>query len=151
MKSKTEMTTVTGNLSVVEKRQPKPSKAEIIEALVQRSYLKAKAEHEAWLERDDAFKARIEALIVDHMKANIEAMVPSTFGHYHKGEVGANYVFTSPEIKALVEERYSIPRPHWTREEARDAIKANLARPVNLLEDPEACKAMDAMLAAWNI
>lgn len=155
MKSKTKDTgiiTQGAAHNIVERHQPKPTKAEVIEALVMRSYEKVKAAAELYNSKYAELTQKIEDEAKRIAKVEMENL-KCEVNVYHNGQVNVTFTVRDPRITAWIVERTNLSRPVWCEKTARLNIKKAmlLKKPSNLLDDPEAVKAMDAMLAAWGI
>jgi hypothetical protein len=137
--------------------QPKPTKTEIVEAMLARAKAKNDAENERRKAKREALGKKIEALATKLAKS----MTPrvSIYAYDDAARSHCDLIFSnvkSPELDALIVEYHGYFRLRLDEKAARDAIRRELAgatKPsaTRLLDNPEAVKAIDAMLEQWGI
>jgi len=134
---------------------PKPTKGEIIEAMVKRAVVKIKAENDANSKKRDIVEAKIKKAARKLAKScqfqvyiYANARVPHVC--MHSGDV------TTPELDKLLAEYNACKQQSIDEKELRNQTRAELngamkPDPDRLLNDPSTVKAIDAQLAAWGI
>ena len=144
-------------LPITQKMQPKPTKTEILNAMVAR----AKVAHDAENERRRAARAKLEtkinSLAVKAARGKKASVQIWTYSDKEKGHVDVSFCsIQTPELQDLLAQYRELTPVRWDEKETRAAINAQLTgitkvSPSRLLEDPEAVKAIDQMLSAWGI
>lgn len=134
---------------------PKPTKSEIIEAMVKRAKIKLTADNEAASKKRELVKEKIKKLAQKLAKSQVFAF--SIYADCKKPHVDlyASEV-TSPEMDKLLAEYAACKTFCIDEKELRNQIRAELngatkPDPERLLNDPSTVKAIDAQLAAWGI
>lgn len=153
------MSTTTSALSIpaVQGVQPKPTKTEIIEAMVARAKAKHDEESERRAKMRKAISAKIESLAIKLAKSkrpDVGIYVYSSAESSHC-DVTVRRV-KSPELDALFDQYRAVERICWDEKKARDAIRREINGAINrnpsrLLDNPEAVKAIDATLKQWGL
>ena len=144
-------TTTTLALATKSNLSPKPTKTEIIDAMVKRAIENTKLQNEANSKKREAIVSKIE-------KASIKMVKSIKFDV----SVGSNYVniysyrVTSPEIELLIKEldkhQHIRIDEKMLKTEIRNQINATVSpQPDRLLKNPDTVKAIDAQLKAWGI
>jgi hypothetical protein len=137
--------------------QPKPTKAEIIEAMVQRARARQIAVNEEASKKRDALKPKIEKAVlklIKGMKPHVAIYAKSREPHCE-----ARYgVIKSPELDELLAQYASFDNAIecFDEKEVRTAIRRELngehkPDPSRLLANPETVKAIDTTLDAMGI
>lgn len=136
--------------------QPKPTKTEIVEAMLVRAKLKHDAENKRRIAKREAAEKKIEALALKAIKGtkprvSVYAYSDSVRSHC---DVRFDRVKT-PELDALFAEYYDNAPFLWNEKETREKIRRELTgaakpSPTRLLDNPEAVRTMDAMLEQWG-
>jgi hypothetical protein len=134
---------------------PKPTKSEIIEAMVKRAVVKIKAENDANSKKRDVIIAKIKKSARKLAKSiqfevNIYGNSRTPHVNMYSGDV------TSPELDKLLAEYNACKHQVIDEKELRNQIRSELngamkPDPDRLLNDPSTVKAIDAQLAAWGI
>lgn len=134
---------------------PKPTKTEIIEAMVKRAKIKLTADNEAAGKKRELVKEKIKKLAQKLAKSKVFAVSIYADGKKPHVDLYAREV-TSPEMDKLLAE-YAACKTFCIDEKAlriqiRDEINvATKPDPERLLSDPNTVKAIDAQLVAWGI
>jgi hypothetical protein len=137
--------------------QPKPTKTEILDAML----IRAKAKHEAENARREAKREtlhkKIEALAIKLAKGKTPhvSFYPSSKAERCHCDVRVNNV-QSTDLTELLLEYDQNSGSYWDERETRAAIRRELSgikkpTPTRLLENPEMVKSIDAMLEQWGI
>lgn len=135
---------------------PKPTKTEIIEAMVARAKVKHDEENARREKLREGVKKKIEAAALKaakSIKPRVSIYCYAAGGSHCDVKVTN---LTNPELEKLFAEYQTTALLCWDEKEVRNAIKAELAgtgkqSPTRLLDNPEAVKAIDAKLAEWGI
>lgn len=148
---KKTLTTTALALPTVQAIQPKPTKTEIVEAML----VRAKVKHDAENERRKKLRSEIEKSIKDAaMKAlKSKDLKPSIQLRGYGKNVEIEYTVETPAIKSMFVELDGLGHLHWEEKEMRQTIREELEvrKARRLLDDPDAVKAMDAMLEEWGL
>ena len=134
---------------------PKPTKGEIIEAMVKRAVSKIEAENADKKKKRETLRVKIEKLAHKLAKSHKFAVYIYVNGSRPHVDLSCTQL-TSPEMdKLLVEyktlETVSIDLKKL-REQIRNEINGTMKPdPDRLLNDPSTVSAIDAQLAAWGI
>lgn len=146
--------TAIATLAPVSAVQPKPTKTEILNAMVARAKVKYDEENIRRATAREALEKKIEALAIKAMKN----FAPTVYIYSHTKPESCHCDIRvsrvkSPELDALLLNHQELSRLHWDEKETRDAIRQQLSGRTDsrLLENPEAVKAIDAMLEQWGI
>jgi hypothetical protein len=150
--------TTTTALSLPTAVQPKPTKTEIIEAMVQRAKARQFAINEEARKERDKLRPKIEKLVIKAMKA----MKPeiSIYSRSEKPHCDVRFnCISSPELVALLQEyaKHDKKIEYFHEKETRQAIREGMAKkkpvidPSRLLANPETVKAIDTTLDAMGI
>jgi hypothetical protein len=136
--------------------QPKPTKTEIVEAMLVRAKLKHDAENERRKAKREALGKKIEALAIKVAKT----LTPKVYIYAYADESRSHCELRvdpikSPELDALLAEYHENALIRWDEKATREAIRRELTGaakpgPGRLLENPEAVQAIDAMLEQWG-
>ena len=144
-------TTTTLALATKSNLSPKPTKTEIIDAMVKRAIANTKLQNEANSKKREAIVAKIEKSAVKMVKSiKFDVSVGSNYVNIY------SYRVTSPEIDLLIKEldKYQHIRidEKMLKTEIRNQINATvIPQPDRLLKNPDTVKAIDAQLKAWGI
>lgn len=137
---------------------PKPTKTEIIEAMVAR----AKVKHDAENDRREKLREKLEKKITAMAIKTVKGKKPrvSIYAHHsdkdrHHCDVHFDAV-RSPELTPLFDGYNEVSHIHWNEKSVRDSIRQQLSgfgkpSPTRLLDDPAAVSAIDAKLAEWGL
>lgn len=134
---------------------PKPTKSEIIEAMVKRAIGKIKAQNEISAKKREEVRVKIEKLA--HKLAKTRKFGVSISSRSSKPHIDIYcHNITSPELDKLLAEfeKYTTQSidEKALRIQIRDEINgATKPDPERLLSDPNTVKAIDAQLVAWGI
>lgn len=134
---------------------PKPTKGEIIEAMVKRAVSKIEAENAVNTKKRETLRVKIDKLahkLAKSQKFEVYVYTECTRPHVDLKCTGV----TSPEMDKLLAEykSFKITRidEKTLREQIRNEINgATKPDPDRLLKDPSTVSAIDAQLAAWGI
>lgn len=137
--------------------QPKPTKTEIIDAMLARARLKHNAENDRRKVKRDALAKKIEAVAIKVAKIKKPRVHIYAYGDAASChcDVRVDRV-KSPELDALLVEYHENSMLRWDEKANREAIRRALTGapkpgPARLLDNPEAVRAIDAMLEQWGI
>lgn len=150
-------TTTALAITAIPSVEPKPTRSEIIEALVIRSKEKIDKENSARLKRRDDIRKKIDKLaikIAKTMEPKVDFYVSSK-----PDQTTCDVRFAAiktPELVELFKEYHENSRVIWDEKETRKAIREELSKPRGfnpdrLLKNPDSLKAIDAMLDKWGI
>ena len=153
---KKQATTTALTLTSVQAIVPKPTKNEILDAMVTRAKVAHDAENDRRAKLRDAVQKKIQAAAIKAAKGKnpkVSIYVYST-GSSHCDVKVSNV--TTPELEGLFAEYQASARLVWDEKEVRTAIRQELSgvgkqSPTRLLDNPEAVAAIDAMLKQWGI
>lgn len=132
--------------------QPKPTKTEIIEAMVCRSEVLNREENK----RREALRSDLEAKVIELAKQEFtkkNASLKPTFEvNDWKQTVVVRYVVKNPAIKKLIEEIDKNGKVYWNESSVRKSIREKLSgvKKNRLLDDPQTVNAIDTLLASWS-
>jgi hypothetical protein len=134
---------------------PKPTKSEIIEAMVARAVGKIEAENEVNSKKREALRVKIEKLgqkLAKSQKFRVYIFADSNKPHV---DLGCSEV-TSPEMDKLLADYKACPNVRIDEKKLREQIRHEVngtlkPDPNRLLNNPDTVKAIDAQLAAWGI
>ena len=144
-------TTTTLALATKSNLSPKPTKTEIIDAMVKRAMENTKLQNEANSKKRELIVAKIQKAALKMVKSvKFNVTVGSSYVNIYSCRV------TSPEIDALIKEldKYQHIRidEKQLKIEIRNQINAAVSpQPDRLLKNPDTVKAIDAQLKAWGI
>lgn len=150
----TTLTKQKASLAKIETIVPKPTKTEIINAMVERARVKHELDEKARQMQADALKSKILTTARKLMKT-----AKADDGDIRYWNNSQRVVFTtqvsSPELIEMIKQHEKICcRFSFDPKRAKEAIRAKLNNEpsrVNLLSDPEAVKAIDAKLEEWSM
>lgn len=142
------------SLAKIDKMVPKPTKTEIINAMVERARVKHELDEKSRRIQADALKGKIIKL-ADKLRKTAAFREPSINSYSSNPHVEYEVRVSSPELTELMKQWDEVRRGRaFDPKQAKEAIRAKLnnepAR-VNLLNDPEAVKAIDAKLEEWSM
>lgn len=143
-------------MPAVQSIQPKPTKTEIIEAMVSRAKLKHDAENERRQKLRESLEKKITALAVKATKSREPSVLIYTYQNNESNHCDVQFrKVKTPELAPLLEEYNNATRLHWDEAQTRKSIRQALTgrtlnSPSRLLENPEAVKAIDALLEQWG-
>ena len=154
---KKQATTTALTLTSVQAIVPKPTKNEILDAMVTRAKVAHDAENDRRKKLREAVQKKIETAALKAskgMKSTVSIYVYSHRTGSHCDVKVSNV--TTPELEGLFAEYQASARLVWDEKEVRAAIRNELAgvgkqSPTRLLENPEAVAAIDAILKQWGI
>jgi len=147
-------------LSLPSAVQPKPTRTEIVEAMVQRAKSRTESENEARAKKRESLLPKIEAAAKKAMK-NFSVSV--NIYTYSKTDMRKNHCdarvsnITSPEMEKLLDEYHKVGHLiRFDEKETRATIRRGLSGahnpdPARLLANPSAVEAIDKTLEAWGI
>lgn len=151
------MTTKTTALSIpTANLQPKPTKTELVEAMLVRAKVKHDAENVQRKAKRDALGKKIEALATKLAKQKKPQVCIYTYADNSRSHCDVRVQnVKSPELDLLFAEYTKNSTLCWDEKEVRAEIRqalTGLAKPsaTRLLDNPEAVRAMDAMLEQWG-
>lgn len=136
---------------------PKPTKTEIIDAMVARAKVKHDEENARREKLREGVKKKIEAAALKAAKSIKPTVSVYVYSHGSGNHCDVKITnVTNPELEKLFAEYQATARLHWDEKEVRTAIRQELSgvgkqSPTRLLDNPEAVKAIDAKLAEWGI
>ena len=137
--------------------QPKPTKTEIVEAMLTRAKLKHDAENERRKKLREVLRKKIETLALKLAKGMTPEVSVYAYSNSESShcDVRINRV-KSPELDALMSQYKDLELIYWDEKEMRNTIKRELSgiqkpSPTRLLDNPATVKAMDAMLEQWGL
>ena len=143
-----KVTTITALETIPDNHIPKPSKQEIINALVERARQRHSKECEGSIAKRDAVWDLIKAEAAKQAKAKTGTTVAGVYQRGGKVEVEV-LVVPSDRLNALFIQYYDIPRPTlWDERAARKEImdEINVSSGKRLLADAAMVKSMDEVL-----
>jgi hypothetical protein len=135
--------------------QPKPTKTEIINAMVTRAKVKHDAENERLEKVREGLQKKIAALALKATKDRKPHLSIYAYDDNRSSHVDVQFrSVKSEELSPLFVQYREASRLCWDERSVREAIKRQLdgiqkPSPTRLLENPETVKAMDAMLEQW--
>jgi len=137
--------------------QPKPTKTEVLDAMVIRAKVKHDAENKRREKAREALEKKITALAIKAGKSKTPSVGIYVYNNKESNHCDL-YIrnLQTPELQPLLEDLHSLIRLVWDEKDVRRAIKQELSgiakpSPTRLLDNPETVKAMDAMLAQWGM
>lgn len=142
--------TTTLSLSTT-KIQPKPTKTEIIDAMVARAVINLKQKNEENSKKRDTVIAKIEKAALKMVKSiKFEVVMGTNSVNLY------SYRVTSPEIESLLKEaekyRHIRIDEKQLKNDIRNQINATVSpSPDRLLKNPDTVKSIDAQLKTWGI
>jgi hypothetical protein len=145
------ITTTTLALATKTNLSPKPTKTEIIDAMVKRAVVNIKLQNEANSKKHELIMAKIEKAAMKIVKSiKFDVSVSSNYVTLY------SYRVTNPEIESLLKEldKYRHVRidEKQLKVEIRNQINATTSpQPDRLLKNPDTVKAIDAQLKTWGI
>lgn len=157
MKTKTPTTTTALALPTVQSIQPKPTKTEIVEAMLARAKVKHDAENERRSKRAEVLQKKIEAIAIKAIKSRTPSVSIYTYDNSESSHCDVQFQnLKTPELEPLFKEMRGLRRLCWDEKAIRDAIRRELTgiqRPnqTRLLDNPDTVKAIDAMLTQWGL
>lgn len=146
-------------LPVMPAVHPKPTKTEVVEAMLVRARFKHDEENERRKVEREKIEKKLDALALKTLKKG--GFAPSVY-YYPAGRHGLeSHVdmkfshVTSPELVVLIDKLGELGRLQWNEREVKESIKYGLAgmeKPASkrILEDAQAVKAIDALLDQWS-
>lgn len=137
---------------------PKPTKTEIIEAMVARAKVKHDAENSRRSKLREALRKKIEAAAVKAVKAKtpyVAIYCGSSDPERRHCDVRFDRV-TSLDLAILFDRYNEVAQIQWDEKDVRKSIRQELSgvgklSSTRLLDNPEAVKAIDSKLAEWGI
>lgn len=135
---------------------PKPTKTELIAALLERAKVKCEQENAINTKKRDELKKKIYALAEKEMK---KSQTPYNRYIYAGGKapsVELVYRISTPEIEKLAKELDAIPRrisfdPAKVKRTIRESLATGGQRANPLLQNKDAVKSLDAFVAEMKI
>lgn len=143
-------------MPTVQSIQPKPTKAEILEAMIARAKVKHDAENERRQKLRESLGNKITALAVKATKSRKPSVLIYTYQNAENNHCDVQFRrVKTPELVPLLEEYNNASSLHWDEAQTRKSIRQALTgrtsgSPSRLLENPEAVKAIDALLEQWG-
>lgn len=144
--------TTTSLALVIPPLVPKPTKTELVDALVDRAALKHAADSKINSDKKEALSKKIFTLALKRMTKSEKPYQQYIRSSRNTPGVEIAWFVTSPEIEAAIKERDAIP---WLGGFERSVIKRKIreslatqppSRPNPLLTNPTAIKALDAFV-----
>lgn len=145
--------TVTGTQKFI----PKPTKTEIIEAMVVRAKVKHDEENLVRKKNRELLRKKIEKEAIKEFKKQPPNVSIYTYSDKNRNHCNVRFEnVVNPEIIKLCSEFEEYRQIFWDEKEVRKSIRQELSgigkkSPTRLLEDPETVKAIDAKLSEWGI
>ena len=131
--------------------QPKPTKSEVINALLTRAKVKHDAENERRQALRNQLADKIKSTALKDFRSKVFNGDPRFIIQWSNGHVEIDFIIKTDAVIQLIRQHEGLRRIAWeegvVKQEIRDAIEGRSP----LLENPEAVKAMDAMLESWGI
>jgi hypothetical protein len=146
------MKNTTTSLSIsTTKIQPKPTKTEIIDAMVTRAVVNIKLQNEENKKKRESIVSKIEKCALKMIKS-IKFDVSINSNHVNL----YSYRVTSPEIESLIKDldkyRHVRVDEKQLKIDIRNQINATVnPSPDRLLKNPDTVKAIDEQLKSWGI
>lgn len=144
---------VPAQLSEDAKLHPKPTKREIIKAMVQRARDKWQKECEELEKKRDAVMGRIHAASIQLISEGKFSSLQVGRPHSHKSDsiIHCDMDVTSPQIASLIKEFRALSDkwPRFDEQKFKQAIELSMSggdRVARILANPEMVTALDAML-----
>ena len=143
-------------MPAVQSIQPKPTKAEILEAMVTRAKVKHDAENERRQKLRNSLQKKITTLAIRAMRSREPSVLIYTYQNAENNHCDVQFRrVKTPELAPLLEEYNNASSLHWDEAQTRKSIRQALtgktsSSPSRLLENPEAVKAIDALLEQWG-
>lgn len=143
-------------MPTVQSIQPKPTKAEILEAMVTRAKVKHDAENERRAKTRESLGKKITALAVKATKSREPRVSIHVYSKSEGNHCDVQFRnVKTPEIAPLLEAYGAASCLYWDEAQTRKSIRQALtgrtsSSPSRLLENPEAVKAIDALLEQWG-
>lgn len=134
--------------------QPKPRKEDVLNALVERAREKhakqAKELHEKRTAAQDAVEKEARRLL-DEQMGKQDPSFDLPWKHSHSKKVAVTFRVTSPKLDKLLQAYFAVPSlcnfdAVKVKRELREKLAPDSARVDALLKNPDAVKALDAML-----
>ena len=153
MKTKTPTTTALAMPAL----HPKPTKTEIVEAMLARAAVKHDAENERRSKIRDSIQKKINALAIKAAKTMTPSVNIYAYGKIESSHCDVRFSnVKSPELDKLFDQYRAVAILGWNEKEMRDAIKRELSgiqnpNPTRLLDNPATVKAIDALLKQWGM
>ena len=147
MKTKKENNTTALALPSV---QPKPTRKEVIDALVARAKVKHDAENERRQAMREQLEGKIKSAALKDFKSKAFKGTPSVYIQFHNNTVEIQYLVKSDTVTQLIAQYEKNRRVDWNENIVRQEIRDALDGRSPLLDNPEAVKAMDALLESWG-
>lgn len=132
----------------IQATQPKPTKAQLLEALLDRArvaHWEAEAEKEAQREKLEA--EGVALVLQEFKKAKPTADDVKFFREYGDFPAKVELRFTSSKIRSLQDKIRKLKRTGFNEEETKNLIREKLKAPNPLLGKEDTAKALDALLA----
>lgn len=132
---------------------PKPTKTEILNALVERARVKFQTENERREKRQSEIAEKILRLAAKELASKKPKPSEHNFYSYRaEATCELSFSITTPEISKLVKEHDAIKSLYWDEVSVKRNIRNGMlgidpAAPNRLLENPQTVKALDAILA----
>lgn len=128
----------------IEKTLPKPTKAQLVEALVEKAKEKFKKRKEEAEIKQKAILKNIEEKAIEALSKTMKRPNVSV---YHGGEVSLHFEMNEPLFNKLGQQYKNAGCNEWFNErEVRDTIKTSLSTPNPLLGNPDVSVALDNLL-----
>lgn len=148
-------TTTALSLPTIQAVQPKPTKKEIIDAMIVRAKVKHDEENARREAARDKIMKKIEPLVVKAIKSSAPKIRIYTYSQgddRNHCDVAFSQV-KSPELSVLFDQYSDLHRLSWDERDVRQSIQTALtgAAPQRILDNPEAVAAIDATLKQWGI
>ena len=128
----------------IEKTAPKPTKAQLVEALVEKAKEKFNNRLEEARIKQEAILKNIEEEAIIALSNKMKR--PTAYVDY-KGEVSLRFEMNEPLFKKLGKQYKNVECNNWFREsDVRKTIKDSLAAPNPLLGNPDVSVALENLL-----
>jgi hypothetical protein len=125
--------------------QPKPTKAQLVEALISRARIAHDKVNEARGIKRDAIEAQVKAEAEKHFRASSMKDFDFNINLWH-GRCSFTLSVENPKLKKLTEAMRKHDYLHFDRDATKKKIVESLAAPNPLLGNPDTAKALDTLL-----
>ena len=132
----------------IQKTQPKPTKTQLVEALLERARAAHKAsEDEKQAQRDKLEDEGVALVLQEYKKAKPTADNVTFFHDWGDYPASVKLEFSSAKIKGLQDKIRKLKRSSFNEEQTKKLIQASLQAPNPLIGNSETDKALDQLLA----
>jgi hypothetical protein len=132
----------------IQATQPKPTKSQLLEALLERARVAhQEAEAEKQVQRERLEAEGIALVLQEFKKAKPTAEDVTFCQMWGDHDASIKLEFTSPKIKSLQNRIKKLNRTSFNEEDTKKLIREKLKAPNPLLGNPDTAKALDTLLA----